>query len=71
MTPSNLKTTPDEQATLDWCYSNLEPEQVEEIECEAREIAAAEINAPEAAETLLSTWIRILIRTAKENGVEL
>ena len=71
MTLLNLKITPDERATLDWCYSNLEPEQIEEIECEAREIAVVEINAPEAAERLLQTWAQILVRNSKDSEGEL
>jgi hypothetical protein len=71
MNLGNLKFTPEERNTIDWCCSNLEPEQIADIEEEAREIASVEINAPEAAETLLSTWVQVLVRNAKDNGIEL
>jgi hypothetical protein len=61
----NWELTADEAEQLDWCYASLSEEQAAEIEEEAIEIAAAEINAPEAAKKLLPLLVKLMIRTAR------
>ena len=62
----NLKMTDEELRQLEWCRANLEDEQIVEVEDEALEIAAREINAPVAAERLLELLVSVVVRNAKE-----
>ena len=62
----NLKMTDEEVRRLEWCRANLEEEQIVEVEEEALEIAAKEINAPIAAERLLELLVSVVVRNAKE-----
>jgi hypothetical protein len=65
MNLANLKMTREERQILEWCYDNLDDEQAAEIEYEAIEFAAKEVNAPEAAAKLISALVPILIRNAE------
>jgi hypothetical protein len=66
MEPKHLKITPAERETIDWCCMALDELQLAEIEEEAREIAAVEIHAPEAAAKLLPLLVEIIVRNARE-----
>jgi len=62
----NLRMTDEEERLFDWCHANLEEEQLVEVEEEAIGIAVKEINAPEAAETLLELLVKVMVRNAEE-----
>ncbi|MBZ5596166.1 MAG: hypothetical protein LAP39_28305 [Acidobacteriia bacterium] len=62
----NLKMTDEELRQLEWCRANLEEEQIVEVEEEALEIAARDINAPIAAERLRELLVAALVRNAGE-----
>ncbi len=64
----NLKMTDEELGIFDWCRSNLEEEQIAEVEDEALEIAQREVNAPIAAERLLELLVTVLVRNANERA---
>ena len=66
----NLNITPEEEQLLAWCYQNLDEVQAAEVELDAIEMATAEINAPEAAEKLLSTLVQVIVRSAREKRDE-
>lgn len=65
----NLKMTDEELRQLEWCQANLEEEHIVEVEEEALEIAAKEINAPVAAERLRDLLVSVLVRNANERIV--
>jgi hypothetical protein len=58
----NLKMTDEELRQLEWCRANLDEENIVEVEEEALEIAAREINAPIAAERLRELLVTVLVR---------
>jgi len=62
----NLKMTDEEERLFDWCHTNLEEEQLAEVEEEALEIAMREVNGPEAAEKLLELLVSVIVRNAEE-----
>ncbi len=65
MHTNTLSTTGEEDDTLQWCCLALTDEQVDQCQEEALEIAGAELHEDAAAELLVRTLARIVIRNVR------
>ena len=61
----NVKFTAQEQNQIERCYSILDEEQILQCEEEAIEIAMRESQQEDAAELLVSTWVRAILRNSR------
>lgn len=61
-----LGMTQEERELVDWCCLALTEEQVADCHDEAAEIAGPEIHAEEAAELLVRTLVKVMIRNGRK-----
>jgi hypothetical protein len=61
----NMKFTPEEQETFDWCRLALTEEQIVDCEEQASELAGAELHQEEAAELFVKLLAKVIIRNVR------
>ncbi len=62
--------TGEENDLLEWCFFTLNEEQIESCRNDAKVLAAAEIQADDAAVLLTSLFVRVIVRALRWTRLE-
>ena len=60
-----MRWTDEEHTVLEWCFRSLNLDQINECRCKAREKAAIDIQAEDAATALTNVLTAVFVRTVR------